>query len=739
MKSILTREKIKKLIIVLFVITTLGNFIPKTTYAKTDTNGGGVILAPISTFTTFVCDKLMNWLQTSFVTTETIKPGDGSSGYNFQYSPAIIFSGNVPALSINFINPPDPAKDTKTTTSETVVEEKSISSHVAAQTEEFKSTTAESVATKYYYTKENETYRQVQNTPFYKATLEWKTDKNERYKCEFIISSTEQIQTKSWKITKLETISASGKEYESTAGVLQSTIATWYKVLRRIALVGLLSALLYIGIRIVMSSASPQSKSKYKGMLKDWLVALCLLFTLHYIMSFTIAIVQEISKIFNTGNTDTLLNTLRQKIADQPWDKVAAEVLMYAILVVFTIRFTITYIRRVIYMAFFTMIAPLICLTYPLDKIKDGQAQAFNMWIKEYVFNALIQIVHLLMYNVLVSSAITLVDTYALYAIIVLSFMKPAEGIIRKMFGFDTNASTLGAVGGAATGSLVMSYINKLKKPPKKPGGAPGKEEGSKPIRTATNKDPLAALKGGNGASGNAEATVAATMTSHGKTGAQKNSNKEKIKKEWLNDETKKKISGATSILKKYGGKSLDKTLKLGLGGTGAMLGLAAGITQGDVSAALTGATAGAAAGQGVARGIENRARSIKNVRRNAGNIRETFESGYLGSADAARNARFDREFKRSSDYETLSKNGNFSEDKIDAMLDAGITDKSTMEKLLNNGGDNIEEAIGYYTLAQKCDDSIYYDDDKLQTYIEDLGIDSEDATEIRKKMRAYR
>ena len=112
-------------------------------------------------------------------------------------------------------------------------------------------------------------------------------------------------------------------------------------------------------------------------------------------------------------------------------------------------------------MGFFTMIAPLITLTYPLDKIKDGQAQAFTMWIREYVYTALIQIIHLVIYTVLVGSALDLVSSYPLYAIIVLLFIKKADGIIKKMFGFD-KSETVGTLGAAATGALIVNALNKL-------------------------------------------------------------------------------------------------------------------------------------------------------------------------------------------------------------------------------------------------------------------------------------
>ena len=64
---------------------------------------------------------------------------------------------------------------------------------------------------------------------------------------------------------------------------------------------------------------------------------------------------------------------------------------LYVGLTIYTVYFAIVYLKRLLMLAFFTMIAPLVALTYPLDKIKDGKAQAFNYWFKEYMFYALLQ------------------------------------------------------------------------------------------------------------------------------------------------------------------------------------------------------------------------------------------------------------------------------------------------------------------------------------------------------------
>ena len=71
------------------------------------------------------------------------------------------------------------------------------------------------------------------------------------------------------------------KEYKSTSSILQSSISTWYRVLRTVALVGLLSVVVYIGIRILFTSIA-EDKAKYKKMIIDWIVAICILFILHY-------------------------------------------------------------------------------------------------------------------------------------------------------------------------------------------------------------------------------------------------------------------------------------------------------------------------------------------------------------------------------------------------------------------------------------------------------------------------
>ena len=379
---------------------------------------------------------------------------------------------------------------------------------------------------------------------------------------------------------------------------LKSTISKWYVTLRNIAIVCLMSILLYIAIRIILSSVASE-KAKYKQMLIDWVVAMCLLFFMHYIMLFSITIVDKITEIVDaagvdTEKTDELLqennidpNLLADKkqivdvfrITDDEqnkeknkvkiaYDKLVgkdvpasedtlpnsgyflkadgsqatgyddAEILVwpvtnylgqarmelqfldnnsnatmvsigwtivYIVLIVFTIIYFFVYLKRVIYMAFLTLIAPMVALTYPIDKMNDGQAQAFNRWLKEYIFNLLIQPLHLLLYFILIGAASTFASENPVYVIVAMGFFIPAEKLLKSFFGFEKSQT---AGGGMVATGLMMTGLNKVlhPRPPKHDSdiGRGGKGEGEsttakKSLRQKNNFDPFAVLSGGSG------------------------------------------------------------------------------------------------------------------------------------------------------------------------------------------------------------------------------------------------
>ena len=102
--------------------------------------------------------------------------------------------------------------------------------------------------------------------------------------------------------------------------------------------------------------------------------------------------------------------------------------------------------------------------------MNDGKAQGFDKWFKEYIFNLLIQPLHLLLYYMLVTSAWELFSSNMLYSIIALGFMMPAEKLLRNFFGFE-KAHTPGLLAGPGGAALTMGALNKI-------AGIGGKEKG---------------------------------------------------------------------------------------------------------------------------------------------------------------------------------------------------------------------------------------------------------------------
>lgn len=327
---------------------------------------------------------------------------------------------------------------------------------------------------------------------------------------------------------------------QSASATLNQLVSKWYYSIRNVAIVVLMAILVYVGIRMLLTSIASE-KSKYKKMLGDWIVAMCLIFVLHYIMIFAVNLNENIVSIMKSVNekqfyvhaieisddnkSKNLVKSLKdagftdwfytidgvQTDADNAKLVIIPTNLMgqtrlraqelngiteyigyaiaYIVLVFYTVFFAFTYLKRVLMMAFLTVIAPFVAMTYPLDKISDGHAQAFNKWLKEYIFNLLIQPVHLLLYVLLISMAFDLAGQNILYSLVAIGFMIPAEKFVRSLFGFD-KASTPGFLEGAAGAALVMSGMQTISNFGKRhlpPGGNPKGQNDSKPNN---NEDP---------------------------------------------------------------------------------------------------------------------------------------------------------------------------------------------------------------------------------------------------------
>lgn len=154
-----------------------------------------------------------------------------------------------------------------------------------------------------------------------------------------------------------------------------------------------------------------------------------------------------------------------------------AYILVLGGIIIYTFIFAVKYLKREFTIIFLILLGPVSCITYPIDKISDGKAQAFNRWFSEFLYQVIVQPFHLLLYIVLVGSAAQLADANVIYALVCFAVMIPAEKFIKEMFGFkDKLGSPLGAM---ASTALATKALGSLMNKGKGSSGAGGKDEGS--------------------------------------------------------------------------------------------------------------------------------------------------------------------------------------------------------------------------------------------------------------------
>lgn len=299
------------------------------------------------------------------------------------------------------------------------------------------------------------------------------------------------------------------QDVKTTASILQSTISAWYKVLKDIATVLFLSVLVYIGIRIIISSVA-SDKAKYKKMLIDWLVGLCLLFTMHYIMSFAFTITDKFVDLLSSTNEAIIIETgsdkpnledyeiskddrkiIEKYNVDEDGNYVEklswrtnymgyvrffaqtnikstrvtlrfAYVLMYLILVIYTFMFLYQYVKRFMYIVFLTLMAPIIAVLYPIQKA-NGKTPSTTKYIKDWVNNLSLILIHGILYKILMGTSIDLVTSNPVYGVLALACIMEAGKIFKNYV--DTNggsATADDATKGLVTGALVMQGVKSV-------------------------------------------------------------------------------------------------------------------------------------------------------------------------------------------------------------------------------------------------------------------------------------
>lgn len=299
--------------------------------------------------------------------------------------------------------------------------------------------------------------------------------------------------------TQITFFGNSGGSSSSIISTLSTTINKWYSIFRKIAIVVYMVLLVYMGVRIMLSSTG-KNLAMYKSLFMYWCIGVALLFLYPYVMRYSIelnnAFVQEIesskTSIFG-GESEGVGTTQGQKVDNilvidfdkDPFASSGAQDYMsaiasransskrlalavtYIILTWQLITMIVYYYKRVFTVALLIAIFPLVAASFVIDRIADGKSQAFNKWNKEFLINVFIQTFHAIVYVFVCGTvSATMAGSTIDYILIItgVTFMFTGEDIIKKIFSQSPSSTAKSLKDTAANTAKVVAAVETTKK-----------------------------------------------------------------------------------------------------------------------------------------------------------------------------------------------------------------------------------------------------------------------------------
>ena len=293
--------------------------------------------------------------------------------------------------------------------------------------------------------------------------------------------SGQRITVESLLFNKLPLTDANFFDYETAGGYslvdesgnptswlynIRLNLANMYVILRNFSIAGMLLVMLYMGIRMALSNIA-ERKANYSRMLLDWAVGLCIIFFIHYFMYLVLYInnffvdiffresVTIAQQVLGEGIQDvTLYDAIRTKAYSWNFYDGTVGLIMYAVMVYYFVRYLFVYLKRMIAIYVLALYGSVIGLRYAIEKSSGkgkGNSGILGKWMKDYIFNVLLQTIHCLIYVTLMSIAISSAFTSAggiIVALLTFKFMLEADKIFIRVFNIkgglmdDTAAPT---------------------------------------------------------------------------------------------------------------------------------------------------------------------------------------------------------------------------------------------------------------------------------------------------------
>ena len=236
---------------------------------------------------------------------------------------------------------------------------------------------------------------------------------------------------------------------KSIVEIIRTTVATWYVSFRNLAIMALAVIVLYIGIRIALSTI-PEKTGQYKTALGSWIASIVLIFVIHYFMIIVFNINDTLVSIFENASSNANTNeisiyeTIVTRALDTRMSIGIPATIIYAVLVIYFIKFLFIYFKRYFTIMILIIIAPFICAKYAFDSAKGKRGTSLTSWMYDLTLNTLLQSVHALLYTVFMGIAVNLAVSSVwgfILALVFINFILKADKIFMQIFKFSRGAS----------------------------------------------------------------------------------------------------------------------------------------------------------------------------------------------------------------------------------------------------------------------------------------------------------
>lgn len=224
--------------------------------------------------------------------------------------------------------------------------------------------------------------------------------------------------------------------------IIRNNIASFYYIIRSISIIVMLVVLIYVGIRMAISTVS-KDKSNYKKMFFSWCIGFIIMMFIHYYMVAIIGFNESVIESMEPENGFTYIyDEVRSYAYELPASRGIPGTIMYVFLVYYMVKLLIFYFKRLLVVSILAIIAPILGISYAIEALK-GKSKSISIWMKEFSFNVLIQTIHVIIYCIFMDVLFEIMKdldilnmlSYSVLMVLILNLMLDAEKIIKRIFG----------------------------------------------------------------------------------------------------------------------------------------------------------------------------------------------------------------------------------------------------------------------------------------------------------------